>query len=118
VGLSILYCCIKKVKKCNNKTVAPLNRNYLSGARFERRVKKYYEDLGYFVVRSAGSHSPVDLVAIRNDGRPVFIQCKTDGKISPKERDELLSVSKKAGALPIMAYREGHSLKICDARDL
>jgi Holliday junction resolvase len=118
VGLSILYFCIKKVKKCYNKTVAPLNRNYVSGARFERRVKEYYENMGYFVVRSAGSHSPVDLVAIKKNGSALFIQCKTDGKMSPKEKAELIAVSKKAGAIPLVAWRSGRTLKVIDVRNL
>lgn len=39
--------------------------NYAKGANFERLLGKRLEKQGYFVVRSAGSHSAVDLVAIR-----------------------------------------------------
>lgn len=50
------------------------NKNYISGRNFEYRVKKYLEKEGWFVVRTAGSHSPVDLVAFSL--APLFIQCK------------------------------------------
>ena len=36
--------------------------NYSKGANFERRVKRYLESCGYYVVRSAGSHGVLDLV--------------------------------------------------------
>lgn len=53
------------------------NKNYISGRNFEYRVKKYLESKGYFVLRSAGSHTPVDLLAVH----PIYyhilvIQCK------------------------------------------
>lgn len=48
---------------------------YAKGARFERQVKKYLEARGWIVVRSAGSHTKVDLMA--TDGNKIkLIQCK------------------------------------------
>lgn len=61
---------------------------YRRGADFERSLKKYLESLGYFVVRSAGSKGPVDLVAFGHDGI-FFIQCKLTGKISAAEQKKL-----------------------------
>lgn len=92
---------------------------YQSGARFERRVKRHYESLDYFVVRSAGSHSPVDLVAIKKDKAILFIQCKSNGRVTPKERDELISAANRAGAIPLIVWRTkmGHAIKVRDARD-
>jgi Holliday junction resolvase len=62
------------------------NKNYISGANFERRVKKYLESKGYLVFRSAGSHSIADLIAINNrdwnESFSYLIQCKHHGKIS------------------------------------
>src|SRR5436309_12747800 len=50
------------------------------GADFERRVKRRLERDGWFVVRSAGSRGPLDLVALRRDGHGGcevrLIQCK------------------------------------------
>ena len=54
-----------------------VNKNYIAGRRFEYKVKKYYENKGYTVLRTSGSHGFADLVAIKNDARIiVFIQCK------------------------------------------
>ena len=50
--------------------------NYSKGASFERRVKKELERLGYYVIRSAGSHGYADLVAFQAHRRPMLIQCK------------------------------------------
>jgi Holliday junction resolvase len=52
------------------------NRNYERGVRWERELKAKWEEKGYTVVRTAGSHGPWDLVAIHPE-RPVeLIQCK------------------------------------------
>ena len=56
-----------------------VNKNYIAGRRFEYKVKKYYENKGYTVLRTSGSHGFADLIAVRNEGslkRIVFIQCK------------------------------------------
>lgn len=63
------------------------NPNYLAGVRLEREIlhllKKHLNPKGYTIIRTAGSHSPVDIVVlkhIKNKGRirEYFgIQCKT-----------------------------------------
>ena len=45
-----------------------VNKNYIAGRRFEYKVKKYYEDKGYTVLRTSGSHGFADLIAVRNEG--------------------------------------------------
>ena len=69
-----------------------LNNNYVRGRRFEYRTKKFFESLGFFVVRTAGSHSPFDLLCFRNEFgscRLVLVQCKYGGsRMSKKELDE------------------------------
>ena len=52
------------------------NRRYNKGANCERTVKKKLEDAGHFVVRSAGSKGPADLVAVNEDGEAILIQCE------------------------------------------
>lgn len=52
------------------------NRNYERGVRWERKLKKQFESAGYIVLRTAGSHGPVDLVCIGSCGNVNFIQCK------------------------------------------
>ena len=76
--------------------------NYKRGADFERRAQKFLERIGYAVVRSAGSHSPADLVAMRH-GEMVCVQCKRDGKLPPKEWNDFWEFCELAGALPVMA---------------
>ena len=52
------------------------NPNYQRGVRWERKVKKLYEDLGWTVLRTAGSHGFFDLIAFPSICIPTCIQCK------------------------------------------
>ena len=61
---------------------------YRHGAAFEYRVKHHYEDLGYHVTRSAGSHGLFDLVAV-NANEVLFIQCKTSKFLGANGRTNL-----------------------------
>jgi len=60
------------------------NKNYQRGRAYEYKEKKIWEEMGYFVIRSAGSHSLFDLVAfpITKRGSIAFIQVKS-GRHSP-----------------------------------
>ena len=51
------------------------NKNYVSGRRFEYTIKKALEKLGWIAIRSAGSHSPFDIIAIKG-GRILLLQLK------------------------------------------
>lgn len=62
--------------------------NYRKGADLERAAAKVLIGNGYLVIRSAGSKSPVDLVALKR-GETVLVQCKVDGYLTPSERNEL-----------------------------
>jgi len=75
-----------------------VNKKYNRGRSFEYRVKKYLENEGYLVVRSAGSKSPFDLVAISlkvYQPQILLVQCKYGAKISKKERDNLQALAKQ-----------------------
>lgn len=89
------------------------NNNYRRGADFERTVKKYLEDAGWSCFRSAGSHSPVDLVALR-DGAVLLVQCKTDGRISPAEREQLVLLAQENRCQAVVAKREKRQLVIAE----
>lgn len=66
-----------------------MNR-YLKGRRYEYKIKKELEKEGWLVIRSAGSHGPVDLVAIHPILKVIkFIQCKTY-KITEKKEKSIL----------------------------
>lgn len=76
------------------------NKNYVKGANFERKVKKFYEGLGYLVFRTAGSHSPADLIAFpplgnMKEWQPILIQCKATDKVRLNEMEELKQVALK-----------------------
>ncbi len=77
---------------------------YRKGANFEYRTKKDLEGHGYVVVRSAGSHSPTDLVAMMA-GNVFAVQCKYDGRLPPSEWNKFWEWAKVAGATPILASK-------------
>lgn len=78
-------------------------RNRINGARLELRLLKHLNKLGYFAIRSSGSHSPIDIIAIptnqltsSNPGlsKTLLIQV-TSGTKGSKEISELVDFSKK-----------------------
>lgn len=91
--------------------------NYTRGAAFERKVAKDLEGHGYVTVRSAGSHSPADVIAMWY-GTIVCVQCKLDGYIPPDEWNELWEFAVSAGATPVMAEprKEGRKTGIIYSR--
>lgn len=89
---------------------------YRAGADFERRVKEHLLANGaMFVVRAAGSHGPVDLVAFYPPDSPTspvyrpdierleFVQCKKHGAISKADRWALIELAAACGAVPVLA---------------
>lgn len=55
------------------------NSNYIKGRRKEYKVMEEERKKGNIVLRSAGSHSPVDIVSIDVTARVIkLIQCKSD----------------------------------------
>ena len=79
--------------------------NYARGANFERQIKAHLEAKGYFVLRSAGSHGTVDLVAFGPKWPVWFIQAKIHGTMSPAERRELYRYANECGAWAVRASR-------------
>lgn len=80
--------------------------NYRRGADFERRVQARLEAAGYVTVRSAGSHSPADVVALRR-GSVAAVQCKRNGRLDPDEWNEFYDWCAKGGATPVLAQVGG-----------
>lgn len=80
------------------------NRNAKNGAAFERQVMRDLESCGYAATRSAGSHGPADVWAIRG-GRCVLVQCKRNGRLDPDEWNEFIAFCTQAGAVPILAAK-------------
>lgn len=75
---------------------------YRYGRAFEYRVRDALKDLGYFVLRSPQSKSPIDLVAIRR-GAVLFVQCKRGGQLRVGEWNDLFDLAGSVGAVPLLA---------------
>lgn len=82
-----------------------VNANYRKGADFERATIKHLKEHDYYCIRSAGSHSKVDIVALGNDGEILLIQNKLDSRISPSDRAELINLARRVYATPLVAYK-------------
>lgn len=78
--------------------------HYQHGRAFEYRIKKDLEGRGYYCVRAAGSHSKIDVAAIKGEVA-AFVQCKADGNISPQEWATLYEVCKAPNFLPVVASK-------------
>jgi Holliday junction resolvase len=72
------------------------------GRTYERAVKQFLTTMGFFVVRSAGSHGLVDIIAVNLD-KVLFIQCKLKAAPGNEELNDLYDLSRKYGAIPTIA---------------
>jgi hypothetical protein len=75
---------------------------YRLGRALEYRVRRLLEDAGFVVLRSLGSKSPVDLVAIRR-GVLLLVQCKRSGTLAPAEWNTLYALADSVAAVPLLA---------------
>lgn len=90
---------------------------YAKGAAFENDVKNDLADKGYQVYRVAGSHSPVDVIAVSR-GVLIYVQCKTNGVVGVEEWNTFFDHCKAVEALPIVASRPRKTYrKITDYKD-
>lgn len=94
------------------------NKNYQKGRAFEYKIKKQYEEKGYLVFRTAGSHSPADLIAFPplrmiNEWQPILIQCKNTKKIYlPENMEELKKTAEEHGLRAVLiSHRTGYNKK-------
>jgi len=89
--------------------------NYERGRAFEYRVRDKLYDMGAAaVVRSAGSKTKIDLVALFDiiesptvwgaSGDVWLVQCKRDGRLPAAERDALLDIAERTGASAYHAH--------------
>jgi len=82
-----------------------VNRNYNNGARRERRIMKKLEKEGWFCIRSAGSHSPIDIIAMM----PIAEHLKLLDKKAEKEKwgnEEWQRAQEQANKFNIMMSNE------------
>ena len=80
---------------------APKQTKYRVGREFEYRTRDALRKLGYFVLRSPRSGSPVDLIAVKL-GKIVFVQCKLRGDFPVAEWNEFYDLCLSVGAEPVM----------------
>lgn len=80
-----------------------MTTNYARGRAFEYRVRDYLITLGYVVLRSAGSHTPIDLIAIFGDGEILFVQCQRRKSMPQAKVDELIKIARRAQAVAVQA---------------
>ena len=67
-----------------------MNKNYQKGIRFERDLVNAAKKDGKIAFRSAGSHSPIDVVIIDIKTKKIeFIQAKTGTSNVPKKDKEI-----------------------------
>jgi Holliday junction resolvase len=79
--------------------------HYDDGRRFEYAIMHDLEADGYDTFRMAGSHSPVDVFALK-PGQLLLIQAKKNGKIKPLDRIELLRLATMiSNAIPIIGWK-------------
>lgn len=93
-----------------DKMLAPYRRqkayvgeqNRKRGEAFEFRVLSREKRNSLFAVRSAGSHSLVDIISRKKNGKLWYISCKSNGYHTPAERSELRKLKDKLTAQEIL----------------
>ncbi len=80
------------------------------GLDFERKIKKIFEEKGYYVVRSAGSRGVADLVALNKEEK-LLIACKKTGNLTVNAKNRLVETAKKINGTPILAFEEEGRVK-------
>jgi Holliday junction resolvase len=63
------------------------------------------EEMGYLVIRSAGSHTPIDLLAAK-EGVRLAVQVKVRGGLKKKEKKRFLEWAKQFDAKPVLATKK------------
>ena len=101
---------------------------YRKGANFERKVKKLLEAKGMFVVRSAGSKGPCDLVAFQkvfevDSGHGITIRPTSPWLIQVKATEgartypgKLETLASHYGAVPVLARMRFGEINFIDLR--
>lgn len=87
------------------------NFNYRRGRNFEYRCKRYYEKLGYFVIRSYASKGAADLYCIKPlphiGSEVLLIQCKNyKGTLPEYEQNNLRDLARQTGGQPIHVFKD------------
>lgn len=84
--------------------------NYSKGANFERRLIKHLRAQGCRAHRTAGSHTPIDVMA-GIDGRSWGFQCQLEKYFPPAKIEALKDEAQQYGATPVLCWREGKKVE-------
>ena len=79
--------------------------NYSRGAHFENRVKDWYEWHGYDVMRSAGSHGTIDVLAVFH-GLWIANTLRLNNYWSPVEREQFEDWCKRNKCIGRYVWRD------------
>lgn len=77
------------LEKCKLAKSSRGRSNYHSGMNFEFKVMREERKNSVVILRSAGSHSMVDIMSIRKNKSVWLISCKANGYFTPLEDSEL-----------------------------
>lgn len=68
-----------------------MNKNYVSGRRFEYKVMDFFKKIGAKVLRNAGSHKPDIAIFFpkKIGGENWIVECKKNGILTKGDRQEL-----------------------------
>ncbi|GIV52253.1 MAG: hypothetical protein KatS3mg038_2774 [Candidatus Kapaibacterium sp.] len=81
--------------------------NYTRGRQLEYDAKRYFEERGYLVIRSAGSKSPVDLVCLHPSLPVLLVQCKYGvARLSKRDRERLSVLARAYNARACIVTRK------------
>ena len=82
------------------------NKNYIKGRRKEYKICDELRTLGFDIVqRTAGSHSPIDIIAINiKDKKIIFTQSKPDS-YSTKEANKIIDEFKYLNGLFMCEFK-------------
>lgn len=88
--------------------------SYDRGRKFENRVVNRFKAKGMYAIRTAGSHSIFDVIAIDLQERKIYLKQLKKGYISPKKCKEVLNeIFKFAGPFVVIPSLEiNHKRKI------
>ena len=84
---------------------------YSKGANFERRLVNHLRVQGMRAHRTAGSHTPIDVIA-GIDGKIYAVQCQIDKQFPPAKIEALRDEAREFGAITYLAWREGKQLRM------
>lgn len=77
---------------------------YAKARDFEYKVRDDMAKHGWVTLRSPASRTPTDVYCIGTE-RHVFIQCKTNGVMGPREWNRFWVYCKSVDAVPVLAMR-------------